>query len=41
MHLLTVDASQRFHDNGKIISAAGISAGLDCSLHVTKREPAA
>jgi transcriptional regulator GlxA family with amidase domain len=32
-----VDPSQRFHDNGKIITAAGISAGLDASLHVVAR----
>ncbi len=34
----TLDPSQRFHDNGKILTAAGISAGLDCSLHVIARE---
>ena len=33
----TVDASQRFHDNGRILTAAGISAGIDCSLHVVGR----
>jgi transcriptional regulator GlxA family with amidase domain len=33
----TFDPSQRFHDNGKIITAAGISAGLDSSLHVVAR----
>jgi len=33
----TVDSSARFHDNGKILTAAGISAGLDCSLHVVRR----
>ena len=32
-----VDPSQRFHDNGKIITAAGISAGIDASLHVVAR----
>jgi transcriptional regulator GlxA family with amidase domain len=32
-----IDPSQRFHDNGKIITAAGISAGLDSSLHVVAR----
>lgn len=32
-----VDGSQRFHDNGKILTAAGISAGIDCSLHVVGR----
>jgi transcriptional regulator GlxA family with amidase domain len=29
-----VDTSQRFHDNGRILTAAGISAGIDCALHV-------
>lgn len=33
----TVDPTARFHDNGKIITAAGISAGLDASLHVVSR----
>jgi transcriptional regulator GlxA family with amidase domain len=33
----TVDPSARFHDNGHILTAAGISAGLDCSLHVVRR----
>jgi transcriptional regulator GlxA family with amidase domain len=33
----TVDASRRFHDNGRILTAAGISAGIDCSLHVVGR----
>ena len=33
----TVDPSQRFHDNGKIITSAGISAGIDCALHVVSR----
>ena len=33
----TIDTSARFHDNGKIITSAGISAGLDCSLHVVER----
>jgi transcriptional regulator GlxA family with amidase domain len=33
----TVDATRRFHDNGKILTAAGISAGIDCSLHVVGR----
>lgn len=27
----------RFIDNGRIITAAGISAGIDCSLHVVAR----
>ncbi len=29
--------SERFVDNGKILTAAGISAGIDCSLHVVAR----
>ena len=33
----TSDPSARFHDNGKILTAAGISAGIDCSLHVVSR----
>ncbi len=33
----TVDPSRRFHDNGKIITSAGISAGIDCALHVVAR----
>lgn len=33
----TIDPSARFHDNGKIITSAGISAGIDCSLHVVAR----
>jgi transcriptional regulator GlxA family with amidase domain len=33
----TIDPSSRFHDNGKILTAAGISAGIDCSLHVVSR----
>jgi transcriptional regulator GlxA family with amidase domain len=32
-----VDPARRYHDNGKILTAAGISAGLDCSLHVVRR----
>jgi transcriptional regulator GlxA family with amidase domain len=27
----------RFLDNGKVLTAAGISAGIDCSLHVVER----
>ncbi len=34
----TVDPSQRFHDNGKIITSAGISAGIDGSLHAVSRQ---
>jgi transcriptional regulator GlxA family with amidase domain len=30
----TVDPTQRFHDNGKFCTAAGISAGIDLSLHL-------
>lgn len=33
----TVDPTARFHDNGKFLTAAGISAGIDCSLHVISR----
>jgi len=32
-----VDPSQRFHDNGKFCTAAGISAGIDLSLHLVAR----
>ncbi len=32
-----VDSSARFHDNGRILTAAGISAGIDCSLHLVGR----
>jgi transcriptional regulator GlxA family with amidase domain len=32
-----VDPSQRFHDNGKVCTAAGISAGIDLSLHLVAR----
>jgi transcriptional regulator GlxA family with amidase domain len=35
--LATVDPGPRFHDNGKILTAAGISAGIDCSLHLVGR----
>lgn len=33
-----VDGSERFHDNGKFLTSGGISAGIDCSLHVIARE---
>lgn len=33
----TVDPTRRFHDNGKILTSAGISAGLDCALHAVSR----
>jgi len=29
--------SARFTDNGRVLTAAGISAGIDCSLHVVQR----
>jgi transcriptional regulator GlxA family with amidase domain len=32
-----VDASARFHDNGAVVTSAGISAGIDCSLHIVAR----
>jgi transcriptional regulator GlxA family with amidase domain len=32
-----VDPGARFHDNGRILTAAGISAGIDCSLHLVGR----
>jgi transcriptional regulator GlxA family with amidase domain len=32
-----VIGTERFVDNGKILTAAGISAGIDCSLHVVER----
>jgi transcriptional regulator GlxA family with amidase domain len=32
-----VVGNERFTDNGKILTAAGISAGIDCSLHVVER----
>jgi transcriptional regulator GlxA family with amidase domain len=32
-----VDAGSRFHDNGSVITSAGIAAGIDCSLHVVGR----
>ena len=32
-----VVANERFIDNGRILTAAGISAGIDCSLHVVER----
>lgn len=33
----TVHADRRFVDNGKIVTAAGVSAGIDASLHVVSR----
>lgn len=32
-----VSDTERFVDNGRILTAAGISAGIDCSLHVVER----
>jgi transcriptional regulator GlxA family with amidase domain len=32
-----IDPGARFHDNGAVLTAAGISAGIDCSLHVVGR----
>ena len=32
-----VTETERFVDNGKMVTAAGISAGIDCSLHVIAR----
>jgi len=32
-----VDGTRRFHDTGPIVTAAGISAGIDASLHVVGR----
>jgi len=40
----TVHADRRFVDNGRVVTAAGVSAGIDASLHVVGRllgEPAA
>ncbi len=33
----TVVETERFVDNGRILTAAGISAGIDCALHVVGR----
>src|SRR5580698_2484110 len=33
----TVDPSERFHDNGSVLTSAGISAGIDCSLYLVGR----
>ena len=32
-----VVGTERFVDNGRILTAAGISAGIDCALHVVQR----
>lgn len=34
---IDIDCSQRFIDNGRVIVSAGISAGIDMSLHVVAR----
>jgi putative intracellular protease/amidase len=33
----TVHADRRFVDNGKVVTAAGVSAGIDAALHVVSR----
>jgi len=33
----TVNPNARFHDNGSVLTSAGISAGIDCSLHLVGR----
>jgi transcriptional regulator GlxA family with amidase domain len=35
--LAVVDPGARFHDNGRVVTAAGISAGIDASLHLVGR----
>lgn len=32
-----IDASVRYHDHGRIAVSAGISAGIDCALHLVAR----
>ena len=32
-----VEETARFTDNGRILTAAGIAAGIDCALHVVRR----
>jgi putative intracellular protease/amidase/YHS domain-containing protein len=34
---VTVHADRRWVDNGKVVTAAGVSAGIDASLHVVER----
>jgi len=34
---ITIDSQKRFIDNGRVIVSAGISAGIDMSLHVVAR----
>lgn len=33
----TVHADRRFVDNGRVVTAAGVSAGIDAALHVVRR----
>jgi transcriptional regulator GlxA family with amidase domain len=33
----TIDPSKRFHDNGRFCLSAGVSAGIDLSLHLVAR----
>jgi transcriptional regulator GlxA family with amidase domain len=35
--LTTIDASKRFIDNGKVMTSAGISAGIDLALHIVNK----
>ena len=37
----TVHDDRRFVDNGEVATAAGVSAGIDMSLHVVARAPPA
>jgi transcriptional regulator GlxA family with amidase domain len=34
---VTVCTDQRFVDNGKVITSAGVAAGIDASLHVVEK----
>ena len=34
---VVIDEGARFTDNGRILTAAGIAAGIDCALHVVGR----
>jgi transcriptional regulator GlxA family with amidase domain len=34
---ITVRENRRFVDNGKVVTAAGVSAGIDASLHMVER----
>jgi transcriptional regulator GlxA family with amidase domain len=35
--LTTIDTSKRFIDNGKVMTSAGISAGIDLALHIVNK----